>query len=222
MRYFDHDFYLAVARLVRIGFFAALTPFIAFVSVLSFDSNAFAVPAQWRTEDGGNGFYYERVVQPGGSTWTEANADAASRSWLNQPGHLVTINSQAEWNFVVATFPTDWTWIGLTDEGSEGSFGWVTGEPVAFTRWIPGEPNDAGNEDFVFYQRSSGLGGDWGWNDFRNFRDVFSSSLPIGYIVEYEVVPEPASIVLAIPALAAMGVFIRRRAGLRTPIANLG
>ena len=161
---------------------------------------------QWTTALGGNNHHYSLVEPPSGIRWTDARTAAANTSILGAPGHLVTLNSQAEWNFVIATFPRDWTWIGLTDEAQEGTFRWVTGEPLTFTRWIPGEPNNAGDEDYVFYQRSSGLGNDFGWNDFPNAQNVFTSSLPIGYVVEYDVVPEPSSIVMG--GTAALGILL--------------
>jgi hypothetical protein len=45
------------------------------------------------------------------------------------------------------------TWIGLTDASAEGDFQWVTGpegvQPLTYGHWLPGEPNNAGDEDFV-------------------------------------------------------------------------
>lgn len=149
-------------------------------------------PVRWND---GNGHYYELVRPPQGATWTEARDAAAGSTYLGEPGYLVTVNSQAEWNFIINTFPEDWTWIGLSDAAQEGTFQWVTGEPLTFTRWIPGEPNNAGDEDYVFYQRSTGLGGDFGWNDFQDWRNVFTGALPIGYVVEF--VPEPSAFALA-------------------------
>ncbi len=149
-----------------------------------------AGPFRWPSGAGGNGNIYERLLRPGGSTWPEAQADSASLLFRGVAGHLVTVNSADEWKFIVTQFPVDWTWIGLTDQDQEGQFDWVTGEPVTFTRWIPNEPNQAGNEDYVFYQRSSGLEGDWGWNDFGDYRNVYTGALPIGFVVEYENPPE--------------------------------
>lgn len=155
---------------------------------------ASAVPVQWPNSAGGNNHYYDLVRPAAGITWTDARNAAAVSTFQGASGYLVTVGSQAEWSFIIAQFPEDWTWIGLTDEVQEGIFQWVTGEPVTFTRWIPGEPNNAGEEDYTFYQRSSSLDGDFGWNDFRNSANVFSADLPIGYVVEY--VPEPATWIL--------------------------
>lgn len=75
-------------------------------------------------------------------------------------GHLATISSAAENNFI-ATIAGGLAWIGLTDQDSESNFVWVTGEPFVYTNWAPGEPNNVGNEDWVEINR----GGFGRWND---------------------------------------------------------
>lgn len=78
-------------------------------------------------------------------------------------GHLLTITSKEENAFIVETFcpmATSSIRIGLSDEASEGTWKWVTGEPVEYTNWKSGEPNNMGNEDYVIINPSSGL-----WND---------------------------------------------------------
>lgn len=178
--------------------------------VVAFPSSCLSAPSQWTISSGGNGHFYDRVAPPEGVTWTEARDEATASTFLGESGHLVTVNSEEEWNFIIETFPQDWTWIGLSDEAQEGTFQWVTGEPLTFTRWIPGEPNNSGGiEDYVFYQRSSGLDGDFGWNDFPNYRNVFTSALPIGYVVEF--VPEPSPLTLAALGLAALAAYGWRR-----------
>jgi hypothetical protein len=199
----------SLAPAVAPSFFLALG-----VGLLTaFPAAAVAVPIQWPTSAGGNNHYYELVRPAEGITWTDARSAAAASTFQGTSGHLATVGSQVEWDFIVQEFPEDWTWIGLTDEAQEGAFQWVTGEPVAFTRWIPGEPNNAGNEHYTFYQRSTGLDGDFGWNDFRNSPNVFSPDLPLGYVVEY--VPEPSAVVLLLLAVPGMVAVIspRRRKG---------
>lgn len=67
-------------------------------------------------------------------SWTDAEAEANSAG-----GHLVSINSQAEQDFIVATFlnalQDDATpfWIGLTDQVEEGDFVWSSGEALTYT-----------------------------------------------------------------------------------------
>jgi hypothetical protein len=171
---------------------------------------ALCAPVQWPVSAGGNNHFYELVAPPSGITWTDARTEATTASVYGVAGHLVTISDLAEWNFVIGQFPRDWTWIGLTDEAQEGNFQWVTNEPVAFTRWIPREPNNAGTENYVFYQQATALGGAFGWNDYRNVPSIISEPLPLGYVREFDTVPEPSSVVLLALGCAAVAVSRRR------------
>lgn len=96
-----------------------------------------------------------------------------------QGGHLVTINSQEENDFVYQFFP--YGWLGATDELSEGTWLWVTGEPWSYTNWAPGEPNNCCPPE---YCGGSGCTPEhyltfWGepytaqWNDVPNGRSRF-------------------------------------------------
>ena len=60
-----------------------------------------------------NGHSYYR--SNGSMTWT-----SAKQACINMGGHLVTITSSAENNFVFNTWPSGW--IGFTDEVSEGQW----------------------------------------------------------------------------------------------------
>jgi hypothetical protein len=111
-------------------------------------------------------------VTSGGSTyfllspmsWTQGEAAAVAMG-----GHLATVNDAAENEFlrsqVLGFDGADRRgWIGLNDVKSEGMFVWVSGQPVGYTNWAPGEPNNssAGGlpENYVEMFGSSG-----GWND---------------------------------------------------------
>jgi hypothetical protein len=101
----------------------------------------------------------------GSMLWTDAK-----QACISMGGHLVTLSNISEQTFVFNTWPSGW--IGFTDESVEGSFVWVTGEPVTYTNWNPGEPNNAGNEDYAQF-----VGGGK-WNDLPNM------SLP--YVIEFD------------------------------------
>jgi hypothetical protein len=111
-----------------------------------------------------NGHSYYRST--GTAIWTTARTNCS-----NMGGHLVTITSSAEQSFIYNLWPSGW--IGLTDEVSEGTWRWVTGETYSYSNWNPGEPNNAGNEDYVQFV-SNGK-----WNDLPN-----NYSLP--YVLEFE------------------------------------
>ena len=84
-----------------------------------------------------------------GLTSSRANWDVAEGEAIAFGGHLAAINDAAENEFILANFfrnqdPDRILWIGLTDRSSEGTFSWMTGEPVTFTNWHHEEPNNKG------------------------------------------------------------------------------
>ena len=139
-----------------------------------------ADPVSW-TE---NGHWYEFV--PFGDTqltWLEAEAAAQAREWpvaSGNFGHLITFTSQAETDWVFANaFDPDSVehparaFIGLFQdpEGAEPDEGWqwVTGEPLVWTNWAPGEPSESfSGEDYgkTYLDPESQYYGTW--NDVRN------------------------------------------------------
>jgi hypothetical protein len=143
--------------------------------------------------DAANGHYYNLVSPTNGITWTAASAAASASTFNGVNGHLATFSNAAEFNFVTTAFPQSFTWIGFSDQAVEGSFVWVTNEPVTYTGWLLNEPNNAasGNgEDFAWYELRNGV---WGWNDYQDVANIVATSIPTSYIVEYDV-PEPASL----------------------------
>jgi hypothetical protein len=111
-----------------------------------------------------NGHSYYRST--GNAFWTDARQACA-----NMGGYLVTVTSAAENNFLFGLWPSGW--IGLTDEVVEGQWRWVTGEAYSYTSWNPGEPNNAGNEDYVQF-----VGGGR-WNDLPN-------GVALPYVIEFD------------------------------------
>ncbi len=124
----------------------------------------------WNVSDGGNGHAYSLVgnyLDPLQRwSWEESKVMAEGMKYNELRGHLVTIASEAESQFLITTFhnANPWpTWIGLTGSeafgGSESStkvnprvdgWKWVTGEAITFTNWYPGAPNEyRSGEDFV-------------------------------------------------------------------------
>lgn len=75
-------------------------------------------------------------------------------------GHLATITSAGEYKFIVDKFPHD-AWLGGTDRAKEGEWVWITGEPMKFTAWSRGQPDNAGGaENYLHYWVA-----EKGWND---------------------------------------------------------
>jgi len=95
-------------------------------------------------------------------SWTTAQAQAQALG-----GNLVAINDAAENQFLLDSFggSGESFWIGFADAASEGTFTWVNGDPVTYTNWAAGEPNNLGDEDYGQFN-FSGVGD---WNDLPNF-----------------------------------------------------
>jgi len=104
-----------------------------------------------------------------GSTYyllNPSNWDFAQFAAQNLGGNLATIRSMEENEFIRANVlgfdgADRRGWIGLNDVEEEGNFVWVSGEPVVFTNWDPGEPNNTPfPENYVEMFGSNGR-----WND---------------------------------------------------------
>lgn len=122
------------------------------------------------------------------ATWTNSEASAISLG-----GHLVTINDQAENDWIFSTFSEYGgvhraLWIGFTDQSAEGVFTWVSGETPAFANWSVAQPNNGitasrGPESFAHFWPS-----DFGfppgtWNDYVDLEFVDGAS-PLNGVVE--------------------------------------
>lgn len=135
-----------------------------------------ADPVQWPT----NGHWYELVEPSGGLNWDGADQAARARMWLGIPGHLATITSQEEQDFVAALLGSANCWLaGYQDPTSSppaADWHWQTSEPWSYTNWQPGEPNDyygAGVESCLqIYNFGK-------WNDVRCIENN-------SYLVEYD------------------------------------
>ncbi|MBX7105225.1 MAG: beta-propeller fold lactonase family protein [Gemmataceae bacterium] len=89
------------------------------------------------------------------TSFTIARAEAVA-----QGGILVTLNNAAEESLLNLAFLNEAMtqyWVGLSDEITEGKFVWDSGEAVTYTNWAPGEPNNAGNQDYVYVYGAGGF-----------------------------------------------------------------
>lgn len=142
------------------------------------------------------------------STWTAAETEAVSLG-----GHLVTINNSAENTWLISTFDplatsaADSFWIGLNDIDAEGTYEWISGEPVTYLNWDAGEPNQlSGSEDYCnMYNHFYGTGTDTGfWNDNL---DAAYGVLAFGLV---EVIPEPSPMTAVLVASILSALAWRR------------
>ncbi|MBP0002722.1 MAG: S8 family serine peptidase [Cyanobacteria bacterium SBC] len=140
--------------------------------ILGSDINGTATIADSSTISRYGSFIYENpdtgnlYIVTERDTWYGAQAQAEALG-----GNLVTINDQAEQDWLIDTFgANEILWIGFTDNpvygGSSGEFIWVNGEPVTYTNWHPSEPNNLGEEDSVHLHQDMGNFPNQGkWND---------------------------------------------------------
>lgn len=119
--------------------------FVIPISLLSAVSNGMADSPV--VQDPATGQTYQRFDAV--LAWSDAKAHCEGLG-----GHLVTITSQAENDFVYGSIGIDGMnhWLGGTDESVEGAWEWVTGEPWIYTRWGSGQPDDGWTgQDYLMY-----------------------------------------------------------------------
>lgn len=131
-----------------------------------------------------------------GMTWYEAKDYCEA-----QKGHLVTITSQSEQDFIKTLLDRakkNQYWIGMSCHN--GNMEWITGEDYDYSNWDVGMPDhhsrgDGESEDFIqiFNVENPNFGGSmrFGWNDiyFDNTypgEESFFSIDNVGFICEYE------------------------------------
>lgn len=118
---------------------------------------------------------------------TPMSWSAANQLCLQNGGHLATISDALENQFITDHL-TSIGWLGFSDQGSEGTWEWITGEPLVYTNWAPGEPNNIWDydqdEDYAAIFPPSHI--DTGlWNDRPN--DRYNSVHPLPFaILEFD------------------------------------
>jgi len=130
--------------------FAVCVVFFLFCGVAHADSAKLVNPA--------NGHSYQRFD-------TALNWNSAKTACAALGGHLATITSQAENDWVLKNIDIGRVgtaiWLGGTDEVQEGVWQWITGESWSYTNWYPGEPNNGdGPENYLEFYGVAGV-----WND---------------------------------------------------------
>ena len=183
--------------------------------VLAAASSVQAAPIEWAAGSGGNGHYYE-IVLDDWITWDDALVGAAGRSHAGVDGHLATLTTSAEQDFLVGVYgggPMDLLWLGGYQDKQAGDYS----EPNGGWRWITGEGwnTTSGKPYFSFNNNYWGQSeeylitwwGTGGINDLlANPTDPRGPSR--GYLVEY---PAPEPTTLGLLALGGLAVLRRRR-----------
>lgn len=173
-------------------------------------SFALIAPAQAQVFNPGNGHWYQRIDAT--VTWTQARDAASLLTFEGLTGHLATVTSVEENDFIVANLggftALSGHWLGGFQDTTApdyaepaGGWRWITGETWSFTSWFgPGEPNNGFGqpENFLVYEHAAGR-----WNDLPD-------TLRLGYVVEFEgtaqsAAPEPGTLPLLIGGIFALG-----------------
>lgn len=211
------------------SFGRAVVPAFAAAFVACVPLTAIAQPVQWTVASGGDGNYYEAVVESSPISWLSARDAAESRSFMDHTGVLASAFYQRKDVFIrqlALTTPGAFAivsggfsgpWIGgFQLPGSPepaGGFIWINGDPWSYTNWFHGEPNngagDVPHEEAVqlFFQGSMEAS-NVHWNDLSSGDDGF---WPVNaYVVQYTI-PAPAT--AALLAISALGCPGRRRRG---------
>jgi len=120
---------------------------------------------------GGSQYYCS--VSP--ATWPDANANCQANG-----GHLIDINGAGENSFLASMLTIQSAWIGLTDVNAEGNFEWTSGQPLSYTNWYPGQPNNFnGNQDYCELL-STGE-----WNDqYNSYALEYIMEIPCNYVIQ--------------------------------------
>ncbi len=82
-------------------------------------------------------------LSQGSEKWTDAKVTCE-----NNGGHLATISSQAEHDFIFNNINAA-VLIGLSDDDNDGSLNWVTNEPLSYNNWNSNEPNVSGTNRYA-------------------------------------------------------------------------
>ena len=196
------------------------------VCVLGMASIGYAGPMLWQAEDGGNGHGYQFISEP--LSWQDACDAAEEATFMGDSGHLVTITSQAERDFIYDNVTRTFANAGGSDAVAEGVWRWVVGPEagevfwreetgtITYDDWWTKSPSDGGpgkTEDYLMI----GYYGYWnprpgpGWNDY-------TGNAGYGYVVEFSNIthtPEPSSFAMFGVAMGCL-LWSRRRTNERT------
>ena len=117
-----------------------------------------------------NGHRYGYYEDNGSMSWSQARDYCVSLG-----GHLVTITSAEEQQFISMQYAGKDAWIGLY---GGGGWNWVTGEAVEYTNWRSAQPDNANGDEWFCHM--------WGgaWNDLNNEDSTYHYHQ--GFICEWD------------------------------------
>ena len=141
---------------------------------------------QWKVSDGGNGHWYQVVIDSPNRTWTEAREQSQSAG-----GDLCVLADPGEFGFVVSiarAMPEAWyspnwwavklgPWVGATQDSSAPGYA----EPAGGWRWIDGTPISSSDPN-CWFNNATGCGVDENrmhlWDGFPSPGDIVLEDIP--------------------------------------------
>jgi|GEM_PF-1880935 len=183
-----------------------------------------------------NGNCYQ-IIDGSTFNWDDAKIAAVSQTYNSVSGHLATITSPGETNFIVSSFGTglNGKWLGgsqpVVDTNGDGPWVWVTGEPWSYTNWLApplfvgDEPNNlelwVDNPDYPATSNDPYIPTGIHENNLQfhgvpgTWNDAISSSTA-GYLVEFDNaapagIPEFPTVALPIISVIALMFLVQRR-----------
>ncbi|MCH8342636.1 MAG: hypothetical protein IH983_01465 [Planctomycetes bacterium] len=176
-------------KMLALVIMVTLVMMVSFLGALGARRENLGTPIVWDV----NGHAYEVVDQH--LSWPSARDFAASQLLMGVPGHLATITSAEENDFVVSVINAfessqgvqhNLLWLGGEQiphnaPNPAEDWTWITGELWSYTNWAPGEPNDAaGGEYYLAVYGSGNPNSSKGtWND------DFLGEGNTGFIIEW-------------------------------------
>jgi len=183
-------------------------------------ASATTIPAKFQSS------WYQFVDDSSGISWADANSAASALTFMGASGHLATITSALENDFISSLLAAGTytgfagAWIGASVQGdADGT--WEVGPEAgkkfsfySYSNWGGVEPNDLNNNARVYMNIGDLFSGiePGKWVDSAG--GLARPSDPIkGYFVEYAVAttPVPAALPLFIFALGGLGLVGWRR-----------
>ena len=165
----------------------------------------------------GTSHWYQVIY--GKTKWSDALSGAKARTQHKMAGHLATVTSKSEFDFIRSLEWYDRLWLGARDAGPSGgaarTWKWIDGPEKgntfttcvkstartsckavgnSFTKWLPTQPDNwTPGESFMELSKD-------GWNDCS---DLCGSGVG-GYVVEFE--PISTSVSASLPSRGTAGV----------------
>jgi Ca2+-binding RTX toxin-like protein len=143
------------------------------------------------------GSLYRLVDDGGNDTWVTELAEARSATVSGVAGHLATVTSQAEYDFIDSdVYGANNAWLSGTDTANEGVWSWFEGAEAglefydegtssalnnSYINWTTGQPNDSdGTQDYIYILNTSDQWADAVDQGGSGFVDIEA------YIIEWE------------------------------------